>query len=190
MKSDTFFTQSIGTWRSQRSAHHLAFSHYEEVRSQIQILSLAADDPSVLRLCENNKISPEAIVHPFKMQWEGESDWDERANFQGSCVLVPVPDLDNPDKGCLLREQGYAEEMAAVGNYHFSEDGMFTLLTEYEHASAEERIWFVSPNLRFRVSLIKTRSGSGVTTASFSSEIRALEKSTPDIAETVSFSSL
>jgi phycoerythrin-associated linker protein len=63
--------------------------------------------------------------------------------------------------------------MAAVGNYHFTNDGVFVLITPYDRASAEERIWFVNPNLRFRVSTINTREGTGVLTASFSSEVRS-----------------
>ena len=62
--------------------------------------------------------------------------------------------------------------MPTEGNYQISEDGTFILLTPYDRAMAEEKIWFATPNLRFRVSLIKTSDGTGVTTASFSSEIR------------------
>jgi phycoerythrin-associated linker protein len=87
-------------------------------------------------------------------------------------VLVPIPDAVQPNRGKLLRSQGYAEEMAAVGDYFFTEEGVFVLETFYDRAAAEERIWFVNPNLRFRVSMIKTSGGSGVVTASFASEIR------------------
>jgi phycoerythrin-associated linker protein len=93
---------------------------------------------------------------------------------KGSCILVPVPDPTRPNRGKLLRDQGYAETIAAAGEYHLTEDGTFVLLTSYERAAAEEKIWFVNPNLRMRVSLIKTSEGSGVVTASFSSEIRSL----------------
>jgi phycoerythrin-associated linker protein len=112
------------------------------------------------------------ITHPFRMSWEGESDWNENEVLKGSTILVPIPDPENPSQGKLLRDQGYAETIPSVGHYHLTEDGTFILLTEYDRATAEEKIWFASPNIRFRVSLIKTSSGSGVVTASFSSEIR------------------
>ena len=38
MEITDFFELSIGRWRSQRSAHHLAFHHFEEVNSEIEIL--------------------------------------------------------------------------------------------------------------------------------------------------------
>jgi phycoerythrin-associated linker protein len=175
MNLSEFIGSSIGKWRSQRSAHHLAFSHFEEVRSTIDIVALNADDPEVIELCQSYNIDPATAAHPFRMSWEGESDWDEKETLQGSCVLVPVPDAEKPSEGKLLRDRGYAETMPAVGRYQLTEDGTFILITEYDRAAAEERIWFGTPNLRFRVSLIKTSSGTGVTTASFSSEVRISE---------------
>ncbi len=172
MDINEFVNRSLGRWRSQRSAHHLAFSHYEQVISTIDIVPLQLDDPAVIELCKTNNIDLQTAAHPFRMSWEGESDWDEEETIKGSTVLVPIPDRDNLKQGRLLRDQGYAETIASVGNYYFTEDDTFVLLTPYERAMAEEKIWFATPNLRFRVSLIKTSGGSGVTTASFSSEIR------------------
>lgn len=169
-----FVNLSIGRWRSQRSAHHLAFQHFEEILSTIDIINLAADDPAVIELCKSYDIDPAMASNAFRMSWEGESDWDEDENLKGSTVLVPIPDPNDASKGKLLRDRGYAETMPAVGIYQIDSEGTFILSTEYDRASAEEKIWFANPNLRFRVSLIKTSDGKGVTTASFSSEIRSL----------------
>jgi phycoerythrin-associated linker protein len=171
MDIQEFVAQSIGCWKSQRSAHHLAFSHFEAIQSTIDIVALPADDPEVVALCKDYDTDLGSIVSPFRMTWEGETDWDENIT-KGTCILVPVPDVDRPQQGKLLRDQGYAEEMAAAGHYHLTEDGTFVLVTEYDRAAAEEKIWFVNPNVRCRVSLIKTSTGTGVVTASFSSEIR------------------
>jgi phycoerythrin-associated linker protein len=171
MDIQEFVAQSIGCWKSQRSAHHLAFSHFEAIQSTIDIVDLPIEDPAVAALCQDYSTDLSSIASPFRMSWEGETDWDEN-KVKGTCILVPVPDLERPRQGKLLRDQGYAEEMAAAGHYHITEDGTFVLLTEYDRAAAEEKIWFVNPNVRCRVSLIKTSGGTGVVTASFSSEIR------------------
>ncbi|MBR8827696.1 MAG: phycobiliprotein lyase [Gomphosphaeria aponina SAG 52.96 = DSM 107014] len=173
MDISKFVELSLGSWRSQRSAHHLAFSHFEQVTSTIEIIPLTQEDNNVIELCKLNEIDPKIIAHPFRMSWEGESDWDEAATFEGTTILVPIPDPDNPKTGRLLREQGYAETIPSIGKYEITEDGTFILLTAYERATAEEKIWFVNPNFRLRVSLIKTSEGTGVVTASFSSEIRS-----------------
>jgi phycoerythrin-associated linker protein len=172
MDIQEFVANSIGHWRSQRSAHHLAFSHFEAIRSEIEIAAVATTDPEVIALCESCDIDPQLVVSPFRISWEGQSDWDEEEELSGSCILVPVPDPDQPDRGQLWRDRGYAETMTAAGDYYFSADGMFVLNTAYDRAAAEEKIWFINPNVRCRVSLIKTSAGSGVVTASFSSEIR------------------
>lgn len=170
MDIETFVERSLGEWRSQRSAHHLAFAHFEEVLSTINIEAMSVDAPGVLELCQRYDVSPDSIVSPFRMSWKGESDWDEEQVIEGSTILVPVP--TSTMTGKLLREQGYAETMESMGTYTLTDDGTFILTTAYERAAAEEKIWFATPNLRFRVSLIKTSSGKGVTTASFSSEVR------------------
>jgi phycoerythrin-associated linker protein len=172
MDISQFVAQSLGQWRSQRSAHHLLFGHFEAVQSVIEIAALALDDPAVLALCQSYSVDPNTIVSPFQMSWEGQSDWDENEVLKGSTVLVPVPDPTSPRRGKLLRDQGYAETIPAAGDYHLTEEGVFVLLTAYDRAAAEEKIWFINPNLRFRVAMIKTSDGNGVVTASFSSEIR------------------
>jgi phycoerythrin-associated linker protein len=177
MNIKEFVEGSIGHWRSQRSAHHLAFGHFEAVQSEIDITSLSIDAPEVIELCKANDVDPQTAVSPFRMSWEGQSDWEDSEAIKGNCVLIPIPDRDRPNCGKLIRELGYAEEMPAIGEYSFTDDGTFVLVTSYDRASAEEKIWFVNPNLRCRVSLIKTDTGTGVITASFSSEIRQIPKS-------------
>ena len=177
MDIQTFVTQSVGQWRSQRSGHNLAFQHFEEVRSVVKITERSAEDADVIELCKNNGVDPSLAVSPFFMEWEAESDWDEDEATAGSCLLVPIPDENDEKQGQLLRSQGYAEVMPAVGDYHFTEEGMFILVTPYDRAAAEERIWFATKNVRLRVSNILTGNGEGVLTTSFASEIRSL--STP-----------
>ncbi len=169
-----FVERSIGQWRSQRSAHHMIFSHFEAVRSEIDIVALTPDRSEVVDLCASYQIDPSQAIAPFQMTWEGESDWDEAEVLKGSTVLVPIPDPNSPCRGRLLRDRGYAETMAAAAEYQITAEGVFILTTAYDRAAAEERIWFVNPNLRFRVSTIKTSDGKGVVTASFASELRVL----------------
>ncbi|ERN41945.1 CpeS-like protein [Rubidibacter lacunae KORDI 51-2] len=174
MQIAEFVEQSLGRWRSQRSGHNLAFQHFEEVRSTIDISARSNDDAEVLKLCQLHDVEPDSIASPFHMEWEGESDWDEDESPRGNCLLVPIPNSHDPSRGLLLRSQGYAETIPSVGRYVFTEEGMFVLATEYDRAAAEERIWFATENLRFRVSTIKTSNGTGILTASFASEVRSL----------------
>ncbi|NJN62568.1 MAG: phycobiliprotein lyase [Coleofasciculaceae cyanobacterium RL_1_1] len=172
MNISEFVERSIGHWRSQRSAHHLAFRHFEAVESEIDIEPISVNDTAVIELCQSHHYDPSLAVSPFQMSWEGHSDWNEDEELKGSTILVPIPDREPGNQGKLLRSQGYAETMPAVGDYYFTEDNCFVLKTSYDRAAAEEKIWFGTEHLRFRVSMIKTSLGSGIVTASFSSEVR------------------
>jgi hypothetical protein len=118
MNITKFVELSLGKWRSQRSAHHLAFSYFEQVISTIDFEPLELDDPQVISLCKSYKIAPQLANVPFKMSWEGESDWDENEVVKGSTILVPIPDPQEPSKGKLLREQGYAETILGRKRYY------------------------------------------------------------------------
>jgi len=166
-----FFEQSAGKWFSQRTSHHLAFRQAENGKSNITIEMLGADDPEVVKLCEQYQIDPNLALCGARVTWDGMMEWDEeKEKHSGSTVLVPVPDLDKPNEGQLLREMGYAEKAPVAGRYIMGSDDALTLITDYETMYSEERLWFASPNLRLRTSILKRFGGFSM--ASLSSEIR------------------
>ena len=178
MTIEQFVAQSSGKWRSMRSGHSLAFQQFEEVLSEVTIEAISKDDSAVKQLLESslaNKHNLETISSPFKMEWCAESDWepeDPSEVSSGSCIIIPL--VKDISSGTLIRSVGYAEAEAAISEYNFSNDGTFTLTTHYEQSIAEEKIWFVSENVRCRSSVLKTSAGSGVLQTSFASEVRRM----------------
>ncbi|MDX2272453.1 MAG: phycobiliprotein lyase [Cyanobacteriota bacterium] len=185
MTVEEFFQQSAGEWMCQRTSHHLAFRRAEDGRSKLQITALPPDDPAVIQTCQLHNVDPTLAAGGARVQWQGEQDWDNE-DYQGDVILVTVPDPDQPQSGRLLRDQGYAEKVPVVGTYTIGSDNAMTLYTEYEMTASEERIWFASPNLRFRASV--TKRFGGFSMASFCSEIRRLPSPKTAEAETVSTS--
>ncbi len=178
MTIEQFVAQSSGKWRSMRSGHSLAFQQFEEVLSEVTIEAISKDDSAVKQLLESslaNKHNLETISSPFKMEWCAESDWepeDPSEVSSGSCIIIPL--VKDISSGTLIRSVGYAEAEAAISEYNFSNDGTFTLTTNYEQSIAEEKIWFVSDNVRCRSSVLRTSAGSGVLQTSFASEVRRM----------------
>ena len=178
MTIEQFVAQSSGKWRSMRSGHSLAFQQFEEVLSEVTIEAISKDDSAVKQLLESslaNKHNLETISSPFKMEWCAESDWepeDPSEVSSGSCIIIPL--VKDISSGTLIRSVGYAEAEAAISEYNFSNDGTFTLTTNYEQSIAEEKIWFVSENVRCRSSVLRTSAGSGVLQTSFASEVRRM----------------
>jgi hypothetical protein len=164
-----FFQQSAGKWFSQRTSHHLAFKQSESGKSDIRIEMLPQDAPEVIELCQQNEVDPALALCGARVTWDGTMEWDKEKH-EGSSVLVPVADPDKPNEGKLLRDTGYAEKAPVAGRYVMGDDGSLTLITEYESMYSEERLWFASPNLRLRTSILKRFGGFSM--ATFCSEIR------------------
>jgi hypothetical protein len=177
-----FFEQSAGRWFSQRSSHHLAFKQAENGKSNITIETLSADHQEVAQLCQQYEIEPQLALCGARVVWDGTMEWDEdKEQHQGSTVLVAIPDSDKPNEGRLLRAMGYAEKAPVAGRYIMGSDDALTLITEYETMYSEERLWFASPNLRLRTSILKRFGGFSM--ASLSSEIRLGVTQAPKQAE-------
>ena len=175
MKIEEFVSQSEGEWHSMRSGHSLAFKHFEEIVSNIKIEILSTNDHRVLELIQNINQDTNKVISPFRMEWKAESNWGgnkSENNTSGCSILIPIENSSNG--GIILRSIGYAEQIKAIANYHFLSDGTFFLSTHYSTSIAEERIWFVSKNVRCRSSLIRSKDSSAILQISHASEVRRL----------------
>lgn len=164
-----FFEQSSGKWSSLRTSHHLAFKQQEGGKSNIEIEMLDKTDPAVIQLCELYEVDPTLALCGARVTWDGTMEWDEEKH-SGSTVLVPIADTQAPNEGQLLREMGYAEKAPVAGRYIMGSNDELTLITEYETMYSKERLWFESPNVRLRHSILKRFGGFSM--ASFCSEVR------------------
>ncbi len=183
MDAMEFFQRSAGKWRSQRTTHHLAFRQAEMGNSDIQVTSLDAEDPKILEICKMHEIDPSLAAGGALVTWDGSMAWDkDDENHKGSTVFAIVPDPENPRKGRMLRERGYAEIVPVVGQFEMDDQDGLILITEYETMSSIERFWFPSPNLRMRTSAVK-RFG-GFNTSTFCTEVRLEESNSGSEAET------
>ncbi len=166
-----FFRRSAGTWRSQRTTHHLPFRRAESGGSAIAVEALPADDPRVAEICHLHNVDPAQAAGGAFVSWDGAMDWDKEGEAHtGTTVFALIPNPDNPQQGQLLRERGYAEIVPVAGQYAVDADEALNLVTEYETMSVSERFWFASPDLRLRASTVQ-RFG-GFSTATFCAELR------------------
>ena len=178
MTIEQFIAQSEGSWRSMRSGHSLAFQQFEEVLSEITIELIDTNNQEVHDLYQIHKQEEGngyTLMQPFKMTWSAESDWepdDPSEVSSGTCIIIPLK--ENDKKGLLIRSLGYAESQMVESSYEFLNDGTFILKSHYEQSIAEERIWFVSENVRCRSSILKTSEGSGILQTSFASEVKRI----------------
>lgn len=176
-----FFQQSAGKWRSQRTTHHLPFRRAESGGSDIDVEFLDAEDEKIVAICEMHDVDPQTAIGGAFVSWDGSMAWDkDNEDHKGTTVFALIPDADNPRKGQLLRERGYAEIVPVAGQYEMDDEDGLILVTEYETMSIIERFWFVNPNLRLRSSTVK-RFG-GFNTATFCAESRVVDAGSQTVA--------
>jgi CpeS-like protein len=169
-----FVELSTGKWFSQRTVHNLSSGQLQAGKSDLFFEILAPTDPSVIKLCSQQAIHPTAdSVFALNTNWNG-SFMDNPV--KGSTVIVFIPDEDNLKEGKVLQENGLPTR------YIMSDNDILTLITEAPDLYAEEKLWFLSSNLRLHSSIL--RESNRFTQASFRSAIRM--GAAPELANTVS----
>ncbi|AKG20017.1 phycobiliprotein lyase [Calothrix sp. 336/3] len=169
MNIQEFFELSAGKWFSHRTSHHHTFKQSEDGKSTIIIENLTKEHPEVIRLCQKYDIAPQLALCGAKVSWDNVMELS-KAKRQANKLFVVIPDENHPQTGKLIEETNATEQTPVIGKYELGSDEAFTITIEQETITLEERLWFASPNLRMRVSVIKCPNGFSM--SSFSSEIR------------------
>tara|TARA_Y100001968_G_scaffold305875_1_gene322219 strand:- start:199 stop:738 length:540 start_codon:yes stop_codon:yes gene_type:complete len=177
MNIEEFFLKSVGEWNSMRSGHSLAFQEFDEIRSRIKIVASPSNDSRVIKFLKDNLITSNAINKAFLLKWMAKSEWGEenqKENSSGESILVPIE--ISKREGKIIRSVGYTEAVQIESLYKILDDGTVIIYSDYSHTCTEERIWFVSNNLRCRSSVTRAIDSSAILQTSYASEIRAVKK--------------
>ena len=177
MNIEEFFIKSVGEWNSMRSGHSLAFQEFEEIRSKIKIVPSKSNDSRVTKFLKDNLINTNIINKTFLINWEAKSEWGEEnqnGNSSGESILVPIE--VSKTEGKIIRSVGYTQAIKVESLYKILDDGTLIIYSDYSHICTEERIWFVSNNLRSRSSVTRAINTSAILQTSYASEIRSIKK--------------
>ena len=177
MNIEEFFLKSVGEWNSMRSGHSLAFQEFEEIRSKIKIAPSKRNDSRVLKFLTDNLITTNSVNKAFLINWEVKSEWGEdnqKEKSSGESILIPIE--ISKTEGKIIRSVGYTEAVQVVSLYKILDDGTLIIYSDYNHICTEERIWFVSKNLRSRSSVTRSIDSLAILQTSYASEIRSIKK--------------
>ncbi len=167
-----FLDLSAGKWFAQRTRYNLDSQKTENSKSEIKIEILSHDTPEMIRLCQQNHIDPGITLGGKKVSWDNSVDWG-KTKQNGCAIVIFIADRDSLQIGKLLRTIGNPQPKLIAGRYIMGNDEALTLIIEEGNTYSEERLWFASPNLRLRTTLIK--HSDGFSTTSFYSEIRKMK---------------
>ncbi len=176
MQIDQFFLKSVGEWNSMRSGHSLAFQEFEEIRSKIKIIPTNINDYRVIKLLKDNFITNHEGKKAFLMSWETKSEWGDenpKGNSSGESILVPLE--ISKKEGKIIRSIGYTESIPVISSYKILDDGTLIIYSNYNDITTEERIWFVSNNLRSRSTVTRAIESLAILQTSYASEIRCIK---------------
>ncbi len=176
MLIEEFFLKSVGEWNSMRSGHSLAFQEFEEIRSKIKISTIKSNDSRVKNLLEERLLTNYEIKKPFLISWEAMSEWEDenqKDRSSGESILIPLEFSKN--EGMIIRSLGYIEAIKIISLYKILNDGTLIIYSDYKHITTEERIWFVSNNLRSRSSVTRAIDSLAILQTSYASEIRCIK---------------
>ena len=177
MKIEDFFLKSVGEWNSMRSSHSLAFQEFEEIRSTIKIFPIRNDDSKVIKLLKEYSRNTNEVKTAFLMSWEAKSEWDDenqKEDKSGESILIPL-ELSKTE-GRIIRSLGYTESVQLISSYKLLNDGTLIIYSNYNQNTTEERVWFLSNNLRSRSSVTRATNSLAILHTSYASEIRSLKK--------------
>lgn len=160
-----FFEKVEGTWFSQRTTHFVPSQPSQTGQSNLEVTRLSIDEPAVTALCQQLAVDPAQGVVALRVDQDSRLDGDSQT-VKRSTVLV-VLRAETTQQGRFLSQTD--TEKPTAGTYCL-EDEVLMLRTETDRLVAEERLWFLNPNLRMRTSLVKLADGGQM--ASFCSEIR------------------
>ena len=177
MQIEQFFLKSVGEWNSMRSGHSLAFQEFEDIRSKIKITPARTNDNRLIKLVKDNLITTNSVNKAFLINWKAKSEWGEenqKEKYSGESIIVPIE--ISKTEGKIIRSVGYTEAIQIVSLYKILDDGTLIIHSNYTHICTEERIWFVSNNLRSRSSVTRAIDSLAILQTSYASEIRSIKK--------------
>ena len=167
-----FIDKSIGEWKSIRSTHTLAFQEFENTNSSLIISYQNIESEEVLEIKNKFKFS-QNISFAIKISWKSISEWTtENKSQESKTILIFVP--KDEFKGTLIKDKGYAELIPTTSRYYMDETKTFNIQSEYNSTISEEKIWFLSENVRSRYSVIKNKINNGILQTSHATEIRKI----------------
>ena len=167
-----FIDKSIGEWKSIRSTHTLAFQEFENTNSNLIISYQDIGSNEVLEIKNRFNCSMN-ISLAIKITWKSFSEWPtENKSYESNTILIFVP--KDEFTGILIKDKGYAEQIPSSSRYIIDESNTFNIETEYNSTISEEKIWFLTENVRSRYSIIKNKINKGILQTSHATEIRKI----------------
>jgi hypothetical protein len=175
MEIVNFFEKLAGRWFSQRTTHALSSQQSKAGKSDLEVAFLAPDVEAVQQLWQaHSQAQAQSLAATplcgLSIQQSSTIEGDSQPKVLTTLLVPLTPESQNGE--------GYTGKLVRSGTSEHStytlEEEVLTIVTDSPEARSEERLWFITDNLRMRTGNTEIKSGpnSGLRIASFCSEIR------------------
>ncbi|WP_299485136.1 phycobiliprotein lyase [Acaryochloris sp. IP29b_bin.137] len=177
MNIQGFFQLSCGRWFTQRTCHQLGQASSEAHTAQMTVEFVDLADPGVKALSKDASIDLKYALCAVRIAWQ-EQDFQPQPPKQGQLIMVPIATTPTASQGQIF--QGMDSGDINSCNFKMGADQKLVLTGDLNPLTLEEQIWFASPNLRLRMSLLK--QANQLHQATWYSEVRmgTSPQSTPE----------
>lgn len=158
-----FLEASRGVWLTRRAVHHLDHQDDEFGDSNLIVEPFDNKDHAVENVCHSLGINPKLAAGGARFWWESNLQSHSKTDDKAA-IIIDIPHQEDSKKGFLVRDKGYVEKQPVLSEYKFSEDGIMTITTRYDTNHGIERCWFVTDQIRMRVSSVQLMDGVSMTT--------------------------
>lgn len=163
-----FLELNAGQWFSHRTSHHVSTTEQSGLKANLSIELLTVPTPDVVEICQRYHLDQNQI-YAAQTSWESLPELLQKKLQAGNDLLVFVPTVSAPHSGTVYRKANLPQTSSC---YSLNSEDRLTLITQGDGLHVEESIWFESPNVRLRHSVV---CQDGVASLiSFASEIRRI----------------
>ena len=152
MDIQAFIQSSCGRWFTQRTCHPIGdlSSVAQTALLKMDLLNLA--DAKVVSLCSNANIDPALALSAARISWQS-TGFQPQPQEEGTLLMAAISSPQSARQGQILQQ--VSQGPIAQFNFQINADQRLILKGLQDPFVVEERVWFASPNLRLRVSLLK-----------------------------------
>lgn len=158
-----FFADCVGSWKTERTYHYLAYQEVERSRTEFTVAPLTSDKKAKV-LTDNDYPGQDNLesLPGFNLGFYTISEKGEEVSQNLNLMFVPKTETDSILEGDYLRDRAYEEARPIISHFRFFPTTRELLMTtNYTRVVSVDSITLTNPQLRIRKILNYQKPTSG-----------------------------
>ena len=147
-----FFADCVGSWKTERTYHYLAYQEVERSRTEFTVNPLTPEKKAKV-LADNDYPALDDLdsLPGFNLGFYTISEKGEEVSQNLNLMFVPKTEIDSVLEGDYLRDRAYEEARPIISHFRFFPTTRELLMTtNYTRVVSVDSITLTNPQLRIR----------------------------------------